>query len=140
MNSCSMDNYILEQNKYASYNFDLINDPKINDNLIGSRANIESKLSGRCTGENKMDMNNFKYHVNFNQEPNSSKLEINFNREKENSRFNDLIYPSSCLYNGIDYTDQTNNNRFGINTKLEAKKQIEEGIKKYKQLNKKKSI
>ena len=118
---------------------------------LGTKSEIESLLQWRNSGnseckigktlENKNKILNEK-RVEFdyscgdcdkNLEQISTKLNGKFNREMLLNNNNvGIIYGNNILYNGIGGTDQYNNNRFGVNTKLMTKDL-------YNQKNKKRS-
>ena len=108
-------------------------------NKLGKKSEIESLLQWRnydnseCkiekTLENKNKILNMK-SVEFdysckdcdkNLEQISTKLNGNFNREMLYNNNVGNIHRDNILFNGISGTDQYNNNRFGVNTKLMTK-------------------
>ncbi len=120
-------------------------------NKLGTKSEIESLLqwrnsdSSKCikgrTLEEKNKLlnekkNEFEYSCNdcnILLEQINTKLNGNFNREVPYNNNLENIYGDQMIYNGINGTDQYNNNRFGVNTKLMTKDLY---YKKNKQLKK----
>ena len=108
-------------------------------NKLGIKSEIESLLQwrnsynsncikGRTLEEKnkilKEKNNDFDYscqNCNVLLEQISTKLNGDFNREVQYNGNLENIYGDNILYNGINGTDQYNNNRFGVNTKLITK-------------------
>ena len=108
-------------------------------NKLGTKSEIESLLQWRGSGvsdcvlgrtlEDKNKILNEK-RIEFdyscsdcdkNLEQINTKLDGRINRERLYNENIGYLYGDNMLYNGINGTDQFNNNRFGVNTKLMTK-------------------